>query len=617
MSLLQMSAAGAAMILATTVIRALAMNRVPKKTFLALWGAALARLLIPFSLPSALSVYSLLKRKAPSIRTDAPAAALFAAPSEPVTAVASPQRGAASSGGISPWSIVWIAGMALCAAFFAAAYWRCYREFRTSLPVENDASRRWLRAHPLRRGVSIRQSDRVSSPLTFGVLRPVILMPKGTDWEDEAALKYVLEHEFVHIQRFDALTKLLLIATVCAHWFNPMVWVMYALANRDLELSCDENVVRRFGSGTRVSYARVLIRMEEEKSGLAPLCNHFSKNAIEERITAIMKIRKTTILSLVAAAALVTGTVTAFATSAKNEENRSIAMEINAPEAGGMETIETGEPIEPSAEYLAAGIIGQGNLWFYQEEPVAAIYDDNGGIYMNDGAANGVYLHVRRDDRGGIAQAAIVTRKQFRELADRQMNLNPPEELLEEDSLMSYVNPDDGKTYYSFDGGKTFEPMTDAELEARCPSQSVEWWTYDEYRAWLEEEKVALQNALGERGWNNTDGDFVWTQEKIDETIALYENILKDIQSGTLYSKTVDGQEDWMVVCNPADQAMGTSEDAKELCIRLDNGEERTFGPYETDAELLTEVKPFCEAQVRLGNLTQREADEILSRYAG
>lgn len=61
-------------------------------------------------------------------------------------------------------------------------------------------------------------AGRISSPLTFGVLRPVILVPKKTDWTDETALRYVLEHEFVHIQRFDVLSKLLLIAAVCVRW---------------------------------------------------------------------------------------------------------------------------------------------------------------------------------------------------------------------------------------------------------------------------------------------------------------------------------------------------------------------------------------------------------------
>ena len=305
------------MILVITVIRALAMNRVPKRTFPVLWGCVLARLLVPVSLPSGLSIYSLLGRKTASVLTAAPAAVM---PAVSAGQAAAAQQSAVTAGtSVSVWSIVWLAGMLLCAAFFAAAYWRCSREFQMSFPVAHDAAARWLRAHPLRRRISIRQSDRVASPLTFGILHPVILMPKKTDWDDETALSYVLEHEFVHIRRFDMLFKLLLIAAACAHWFNPLVWVLYVLANRDLELSCDEAVVRHFGTGTRASYANVLIRMEETKSGFAPLGSHFSANAIEERIKAIMKLRKTTILSLVLAVILIAGTVTVFATSAKTE----------------------------------------------------------------------------------------------------------------------------------------------------------------------------------------------------------------------------------------------------------------------------------------------------------
>ena len=556
MSLLQMSVTGGVMILAVTVIRALAMNHVPKKTFLALWAAALLRLLLPVSLPSALSVYSLLGKTASPAGKELPAAALPGLPSGQTTAVL-PQTDAAPVQTISLWSIVWLAGLVLCAAFFAAAYWRCCREFRMSVPVDNDAARQWLQAHPLRRRISIRQSGRVSSPLTFGVLRPVILMPKKTDWNDKTALQYVLEHEFVHIRRFDAVSKLLLIAAACVHWFNPLVWVMYVLANRDMELSCDETVVRHFGSDTRASYANVLICMEEARSGLAPFCNHFSRNAIEERITAIMKTGKITALSLVLAALLVAGTVTVFATSAKTEETGApvrgtgaVVEQNSAAGSGGAVAVETGEPLEPSAEYAAAGISRQEKLWYYQEQPIAMIYDDNGGIYMDEEAADGIYLHVRRDS-GSISDVAIVTKQQFRELAGRHMNAIETE--YTENTLMSYVDPADGKTYYSFDDGKTFEPLTDEEFEARFPTPNVEWWTYDEYKAWLDNEKVQLQSLLGEEAWTSGDGSFIWTQEKIDEIIALYESILEDIQNGILYSKTVDGQDDVMLSYNPAD----------------------------------------------------------------
>ena len=371
-------------------------------------------------------------------------------------------------------------GAAVCAVVFAAAYGRCCREFRAFFPVESEVTRRWLQSHPLRRTVAIRQSGRISSPLTFGVLRPVILVPKKTDWTDETALRYVLEHEFVHIQRFDVLSKLLLIAAVCVHRFNPLVWVMYVLANRDLELSCDETVLRRFGGDIRAAYARVLIRMEAARGGTA---------------------------------------------------------------------VETGTPLQPDTDYTAAGISSEGRLWYYAGQPVAMIYDDNDSIYMDEEAAGGCYLHVRRDSAGAVSGVDVLTKEQFRELADQRMNA-ASDTTYEESTLMSYVDPADGRTYYSFDGGKTFEPLTDAEFEARFPTPDVVWWTYDEYKAWLDNEKVELQSLLGQ-----TSGDYTWTQQKIDETIALYESILKDIQNGVLYSKTVDGSDDVMLSMNPADIA--------------------------------------------------------------
>ena len=547
MSFLQMSLTGGVMIAVITLLRALAMNHVPKKTFLALWGAALLRLLVPVSLPSPLSVYSLLARER-AARLPEVAAAVTRLPAAIPAGQGNVQETAAS---FPVWSIVWIAGVLLCAAFFAVAYCKCRREFRMSLPVENDYTRRWLAEHPLRRRLAIRQSDRVSSPLTFGVLRPVILMPKAIDWTDERALAYVLEHEFVHIRRFDALWKLLLIAAACAHWFNPLVWAMYVLANRDLELSCDETVVRRFG-GARASYARVLIGMEAEKSGFAPLCNHFSRTAIEERITAIMKTKKITVISLLLAAALIAGTVTVFATS--EQQPTGAVTEQNAAASGGAE--------ESSDEYRTAGIANRGPHWYYDGKSVAMIYDDDGGIYTDESAENGSYLHVRRGAQGAISGVDVLEKEAFRELVDRGMNARY-EVTSEEESLMSYVDPYDGKTYYSFDGGKTFEPLTDAEFEARYPTPDVEWWTYDEYKAWLEQEKVALQSLVGESGMAGG-VEFTWTQEKVDETIALYESILADIQNGVLYSKTVDGSDDVMLVMYPADIAMNVDADMDE-----------------------------------------------------
>lgn len=321
MSLWYMSISGAIMIVAIVVIRALAINRLPKKTFLTLWGVALIRLLVPYSLPSMFSVYSLAGRLTQMAEDAAELSAAHTMTTTPIAGVAATSFSSAMSGtsvpSINLWIVVWLIGMAVCAMFFAVAYWKFRLNFRKSIPVDNGFIRNWLTSHKLRRTMEVRQSDKIPAPLTYGVFYPVILLPKRTNWEDETALAYVLAHEYVHIRRFDTLTKLVLTATLCVHWFNPAVWVMYVLANRDIELSCDEAVVRQFGEHTKSAYAMTLIRMEETKSGLSPLCNSFSKNAIEERIVAIMKIKKISLAAVLVAIALVVGFTTAFATSAQ------------------------------------------------------------------------------------------------------------------------------------------------------------------------------------------------------------------------------------------------------------------------------------------------------------
>ena len=248
-----MSFLGTVIILLIVVLRAVLINRLPKKTFLILWWIALIRLLVPFSIKSVTSIYSLLQSIYSDInpvRTAQTTTFLPIHGNMPEIANGLSEAMVQRTESISILSVIWLAGLLLCFGFFAVSYIKCYREFRF-----------------------------------YGVIRPVILMPKNTEWKNIYQLRYVLEHEYVHIRRLDMLTKLIMIAAVCIHWFNPLVWVMYILFNRDLELSCDETVVRRFGMDIKSVYATALISMEEKKSGLTPLCNSFSKNAIEERIS--------------------------------------------------------------------------------------------------------------------------------------------------------------------------------------------------------------------------------------------------------------------------------------------------------------------------------------------
>ena len=232
---------------------------------------------------------------------------------------------------------IWAAGFLACAIFFGWMYFRCYREFRMSLPFEDHFLDIWHSSHPLWRKLSIRQSDQIVSPLSYGVWHPVILLPKSAKCGDRFRLRYVLEHEYVHIRYFDAAVKLLMAAVLCIHWFNPCVYLMYRFFNRDLELACDEAVVHRFGEEQKSAYAMALIEMEEEKSGLLPLGNSFSKNAIEERIGAIMKMKKTPPFVHGLSAALACGIILLFATSCGSygeaEKSRETTLRAEAVDA--------------------------------------------------------------------------------------------------------------------------------------------------------------------------------------------------------------------------------------------------------------------------------------------
>lgn len=341
MSLIQMSFSGTIMILAVIAVRALTINRLPKKIFVLLWAAVLLRLLIPFSIPSMLSAYSLVESnasiQAPLANTPVDNMIPRVSEGQIDKNVILTQELQSNVPGFSIWQVVWIAGVILCAVFFIISYLRCYFEFRTSLPVRNEFAVKWLEEHPLKRSVQIRQSDQISTPLTYGIFKPVVLMPKRTDWENGQQLQYVLLHEFMHIRHFDMVWKLIAAAALCVHWFNPAVWAMYIFFNRDIELSCDESVVRRFGDTSKASYAKTLITMEEKRRGLPFLSNNFSKNAIEKRITAIMKTRKRTVWAVMIGAVILIAVVVLFATSAEsrtdsNSDDGMVVQGIDVPD---------------------------------------------------------------------------------------------------------------------------------------------------------------------------------------------------------------------------------------------------------------------------------------------
>jgi len=303
--------------------------------FVILWGTALFRLLVPVHIPVPFRFPSFPAHPQPAIHTGQPMAGNRPPAAQPVwewsenlpNTAFSPQVNETLS--IPPIIVLWLVGMVTLLIFFGVVYVQNHRKLRFATPVCNNCCiNRWLAQHKLLRTIAIMQLSGIKTPLTLGVLRPQIILPSTLNIHDERLLIHILTHEYYHIKRFDALWKMFLVCALCIHWFNPLVWVMFFFANRDLEVACDALVVRRLGFDVRHEYAFSIIGMAEQAK-LAQLHVAFSKNVatrqLKERIELIMKTRKTSrrgfVVAIVLALVLPLSTLAVFA----NNEHSIVA----------------------------------------------------------------------------------------------------------------------------------------------------------------------------------------------------------------------------------------------------------------------------------------------------
>ncbi|MCL2236193.1 MAG: M56 family metallopeptidase [Defluviitaleaceae bacterium] len=280
MSLIQMSISAGLLVIAVAVIRRFALDKLPSNTFLVLWAVALFRLLVPVQLPSPFGAIAPLPLFAPTPTTTTP---IILATTGYVADVQS-----------IPWlTIVWVTGMVGLAGFFVVIHIKSYKELRFATKIHG------LGVCMPNRHITIKQSNRILTPIATGLFRPSIILPETLDLSDHNLLRHILTHEYVHIRRLDTLWKIILVVALCIHWFNPLVWLMFILANKDIEITCDQLTLRRLGHGENAAYAHSLINMAEHKNAFAAqIYNNFSKNITVERIEVIMKNKKKSILGV-------------------------------------------------------------------------------------------------------------------------------------------------------------------------------------------------------------------------------------------------------------------------------------------------------------------------------
>ena len=173
-------------------------------------------------------------------------------------------------------------------------------------------------------------SERISSPFVFGIVRPRIYLPFGMD---ENSLEYVIAHEEAHIQRKDHWWKLLGILLLSIHWFHPLVWLSYVLFCRDIELACDEKVIRTLDRHQRADYSQALLLCSTAHKSIAACPPAFGEIGVKERVKSILSYKKPTFWMILAAMAVCVAVALCFLTNPASRRTLTWAQTLSSAQA--------------------------------------------------------------------------------------------------------------------------------------------------------------------------------------------------------------------------------------------------------------------------------------------
>lgn len=319
-TVLGMSAAGSVVICAVLLLR-LILKRAPRVFSYALWLAVLFRLLCPVAPEASIGVLRGADAVREIDRMPPSYAGTVANPANGVSGETAAHSGAAEQPGQAAEPDAPGIGLRDFGTDFAASVGCCLWLAGAGAMLLRAAAqyaglrRRLVGAAPLRG--NIWQADHIGTPFVLGVLRPRIYLPSGLA---ESERDYVTAHERRHIRRGDPVWRLLAYAALCVHWFNPLVWLAFTLSRRDMELSCDEAVLREMGRDIRADYAESLLRFTTGRHRLAGAPLAFGESDTKERIVHTMKYKRPALWVSVIAALLCVGAVTVLAFNAKQEE---------------------------------------------------------------------------------------------------------------------------------------------------------------------------------------------------------------------------------------------------------------------------------------------------------
>ena len=170
-------------------------------------------------------------------------------------------------------SIVWVTGMAILALYTVISYLRLRRKVDTAVRYKDN----------------IFQSENVNSPFVLGIIKPRIYLPFNMNGQN---LEHVVAHEQAHIRRKDHWWKPLGFLLLTIHWFNPLMWLAYVLLCRDIELACDEKVIKELGNEQRADYTQALVACSVNRRMIAACPLAFGEVGVKERMKSVMNYKK-------------------------------------------------------------------------------------------------------------------------------------------------------------------------------------------------------------------------------------------------------------------------------------------------------------------------------------
>lgn len=308
LKIINMSISASWLIFAVLILR-LVLKKAPKWVNVLLWGIVAIRLICPFSFESALSLI-------PSAETFPKK--IISGPSFDVQSGITPVDNRindylgdryfegvtvpANNGNtiMTILTIVWTIGILLLVAYTVISYWRLHREIDTAVRYKDN----------------IFQSENVSSPFVLGLIKPRIYLPFKLDGQD---MEHVVAHEQAHIRRKDHWWKPLGFLLLTIHWFNPLMWLAYVLLCRDIELACDEKVIKGLSNEQRADYTQALVACSVNHRMIAACPLTFGEVGVKERVKSVMNYKKPAFWVIIIAVIVCVGVAVCFLTNPKQD----------------------------------------------------------------------------------------------------------------------------------------------------------------------------------------------------------------------------------------------------------------------------------------------------------